>query len=119
MACIKNDKKIYVLEVIRFIREKDGENGWLSKGGKFEHIGYMKAKFKTKNDACTYYNRCNPHMRNLNEHGTFVSDWDPNTNLMYIVRQDYHLIATISPFLLEDLPIITNDGCGHEYNYLK
>ena len=68
----------YVLEVIRFITEKDGENGWLQKGGKYEHLGYMKAKFKTKNDACSYYDRHNPHMRKLNVHNTWKSDWDSN-----------------------------------------
>lgn len=47
--------KFYVLEVIRFITEKDGENGWLKKGSKLEHVGYMKVKFRTKKDACSYY----------------------------------------------------------------
>ena len=68
----------YVLEVIRFITEKDGENGWLQKGGKYEHLGYMKAKFKKKNHACSYYDRNNPHMRKLNVHNTWKSDWDSN-----------------------------------------
>ena len=42
---------LYVLEVVKFIREKEGENGWLNKGGKLEHVGYMKARFKTKNEV--------------------------------------------------------------------
>ena len=104
---------LYVLEVVKFIREKEGENGWLNKGGKLEHVGYMKAKFKTKKDACSYYDRHNPDMRKLNAYNTFQSDWDPNTNLMYIVRKDYMLIGNIPPFSLEDLPI---DG---NYKYLK
>ena len=45
---ITNMSKFYVLEVIRFITEKDGENGWLNKGTKLEHVGYMKVKFRTK-----------------------------------------------------------------------
>ena len=45
---IINMSKFYVLEVIRFITEKDGENGWLNKGTKLEHVGYMKVKFRTK-----------------------------------------------------------------------
>ena len=49
----------YVLEVVRFITEKDGENGWINKQGKKEHVGYMKAVFKTKADACSYYDRHN------------------------------------------------------------
>ena len=53
----------YVLEVCEFITEKDGNNGWLSQGGKIKHIGYMKGKFKTKKDAVSYYDKHNPHMR--------------------------------------------------------
>ncbi len=34
-----------ILEVVRFINEKDGNDGWVNK---CEHVGYMKAKFKTK-----------------------------------------------------------------------
>ena len=95
---------LYVLEVVRFITEKDGIDGWLNKGGKQEHVGYMKAKFKTKNEACSYYNRYNPHMRSLNAHGTHISDWDPNTKLMYIVRKDYGLIDSVPPFVEEENP---------------
>ena len=56
----------YVLEVVEFITKKDGEDGWLALGGKLKHVGYMRAKFKTRNDACAYYNRHNPGMRGLN-----------------------------------------------------
>ena len=68
------------------------------KGGKQEHVGYMRAHFRTQEDAASYYNRHNPHMRTLNAHNTWMSDWDPNTYLMYIVREDFSLIQTISPF---------------------
>lgn len=108
---------MYVLEVVRFIVEREGENGWLSKGGKFEHVGYMKAKFKTKEDACSYYDRHNSHMRNLNAHNTYKSDWDPKTKLLYIVREDYQINDNIDPFSLEDLPI--SEPGYIEYNYLK
>jgi len=102
--------KTYVLEVCRFIRNSEE---WRNKGGKQEHVGYMKAKFRTKEDACSYYNRHNPHMRKLNAHNTFESDWDPKTELFYIVREDYHLIDNIPPFSMEDLPI------NGEYKFLK
>ncbi len=104
---------LYVLEVVRFITEKDGPEGWFAKGGKLEHIGYMKAKFKTKKDACSYYDRNNPHMRNLNTHNTYESDWDPETKLQYIVRKDYMLIDNIPTFSLDDMPI------NGKYKYLK
>ena len=115
--------KLYVLEVVRFITEKDGENGWLNKGGKDEHIGYMNANFRTKKDACSYYDRHNPHMRGLNAHGTCESDWDPNTKLRYIVREDHNLIATIPPFAIEDQPTIEISSNGnvikHIYKFQK
>lgn len=41
-------KAKYVLEVLEFITEKEGENDWLVQGGKIKHIGYMKGKFKKK-----------------------------------------------------------------------
>ena len=46
---------LYVLEVARITT---GYNG------KTEDIGYIKAKFKLKVDACFYYNRHNQHMIN-------------------------------------------------------
>jgi hypothetical protein len=104
---------IYVLEVIKFISKSDGPDGWINKGGKQEHLGYMKAKFKTKEDECSYYDRHNPHMRGLNAYGTFESDWDPKTELLYIVREDYGLIDNIPPFSKDDLPI------NGSYKYLK
>ena len=46
----------------------------------------MCTSFHTREDAASYYNRNNPHMRPLNSLKTWESDWDPHTNLMYIVR---------------------------------
>ena len=93
---------VYTLEILEFITEKEGDNGWLAQGGKIKHIGYMKGKFKTKKDAVSYYDRHNPHMRSLNAHNTYISDWDPNTKLLYIVRDDYLINATIDCFSVED-----------------
>ncbi len=93
----------YVLEVLEFITEKEGNNGWLVQGGKMKHIGYMKAKFKTKEDAVSYYNRNNPHMRSLNNcENNYCSDWDPNTKLLYIIRDDYLINPTIDCFSIDD-----------------
>ena len=93
--------KCYVLEVVRFITEKDGN----ALEYKQQHVGYMKAKFRTKKDACSYYDRHNAHMRSLNTFGTYESDWDPNTKLKYIVRRDYLLMDSIDTFSSTDLPI--------------
>ena len=100
----------FVLEVLEFITEKTGEHGWLAQGGKIKHKGYMKGNFKTKKDAVTYYDRHNPHMRSLNAHNTYISDWDPNTKLLYIVRDDYFINATIDCFCKKD---------NNEINWLK
>ena len=97
----KIKKTSYVLEVCKF---NDNDN---------EHMGYMKAIFKSKKDASSYYDRHNPHMRKLNAHGTLKSDWDPKTNLFYIVRENYLLIDNILPFSKDDLPI------NNTYKYLK
>jgi|SRR5690606_3793344 len=117
----------YVLEVVKVITEKYGDDGWLNKKGKFEHVGYMNANSKTREDACSYYDRHNPHMRKLNAFGTYKSDWDFKTGLMYIVRDDYALIATIPPFGGQnDAPIVTidksangNESLSGEWNYQK
>jgi hypothetical protein len=85
----------YVLEVIQFINDKTIENNRLLN----KHIGYMNVKFRTKKDACSYYKKCNPHMRPLNAHGDYQSDWDPNTKLLYIVRDYYGIYASIPPFV--------------------
>jgi len=95
-------KAKYVLEVCEFIIEKEGDNGWSAKGGKIKHIGYMKGKFKTKKDAISYYDRHNRHMRSLNAHNTFMSDWDPVTKLLYIVRDDYLINMMVDCFSVED-----------------
>ncbi len=58
--------------------------------GRCEHIGYMNKIFKTKKEACDYYNKFNPHMRSLNAHGKYCSDWDPKNCLMYIVREFHY-----------------------------
>jgi len=43
----------------------------------------MKGYFKTNNDAVSYYDRHNPHMRSLNARGTYRSDWDLDTFALY------------------------------------
>jgi hypothetical protein len=96
-------KAKYVLEVCEFITEKEGyinssDTGYYP----IKHIGYMKGKFKTKKDAVSYYDRHNPHMRSLNAHNTYISDWDPETKLLYIVRDDYLIKSTVDCFSLED-----------------
>lgn len=77
----------YILEVQKFL--------WNSKS---EHIGYINKIFDTKLDACAYYDLHNPHMRFLNEHNTWCSDWDPNSYLMYIVREHFYEYLKISDF---------------------
>lgn len=108
----------YVLEVVRFITDKDE---WMAKGSKQEHLGYMRANFRTKGNAASYYDRHNPHMRGLNAHNTWESDWDPTNHLMYIVRKDYSLVQTIAPFEPADEPVVVQieNGVKIEARFLK
>ena len=113
---------IFVLEVVLFIDEKSEPSGWAARNGKFEHIGYMDAKFKTKDDACSYYDRHNKHMRPLNALGTYKSDWDPIDHRLYIVREDHNINSSVAPFSPEDSPIISRSPEGtikRTYSYLK
>ena len=108
----------FVIEVVRFITDRDE---YITKKGKQEHVGYMRARFRTKADAASYYDRHNPHMRKLNAHNTWESDWDPITSLMYIVREDHNLIQTIPPFETVDEPIVerTESGVYTQYKWLS
>lgn len=99
----------YVLEVVRFIHDR---KEWMKRGSKQEHVGYMRAHFRTKKDAASYYDRHNSHMRGLNAHNTWQSDCDPNTNLLYIVRVSHNLSCTISPFDPNDEPTFDMRGSG-------
>lgn len=115
----------YVLEVVRVIHNKDGPDGWVERKGTHEHVGYMDARFKTLKDACSYYNRHNPHMRPLEAlgkvQGCYRSDWDPNTNLCYITRADVGVNCTIPPFDPADASFVSkSSNCMNiSYKWLK
>ena len=102
------------MEVVRFIRDSEE---WKAKCSKHEHVGYMRALFKTKKDAVSYYDRHNPQLRSLNAHGTWESDWDANTSLLYIVRENHGMMDTIPPFDSEDEP--TYSSSCKSYTFLK
>ncbi len=86
----------YILEVQEF--NPCGHNAYPEWNGKSNHIGYMNKIFKTKQEASDYYDKFNTHMRPLHAHNTWHSDWDPNSYLMYIVRERYYEYLTIPPF---------------------
>jgi hypothetical protein len=92
----------YILEVQRFINVQEPND--LLLGGVTEHVGYMNKIFRTKKQACDYYNEHNPHMPQFNGAKRFggglylCSHYDPNTNLVYVVREHYHESLTIPPF---------------------
>ncbi len=87
----------YILEVQRF--DSDGHITHPEWNGKFEHIGYMNILFRTKKEASDYYDNFNTHMRSLNAHNSWYSDWDPNTRLRYVVRNYSGEYLKISPFI--------------------
>ena len=55
-----------------------------------QHVGYVNKVFKTKQEASNYYDKFNPHMRSLNAHNTWCSDYDPVTGIMYVVTEGFH-----------------------------
>lgn len=86
----------YVLEVQLYHHHDSRMDGKLN--GMKEHVGYMNKIFKTKQEAVKYYDLHNQHMRSLNAHNTWVSDWDPDTQLIYVVRKYTGEIKKIVPF---------------------
>lgn len=86
----------YILEVQKF--DINGHTTHPEWNGKSEHVGYLNKVFNTKQEACAYYDKFNPHMRLLNAHNDWRSDWDPNTYLMYIVRERFYEYLKIAPF---------------------
>lgn len=64
----------YILEVQRF--DSNGHVVHPEWKGKSEHIGYINKLFRTKQEASDYYDKFNPHMRSLNAHSNWRSDWD-------------------------------------------
>jgi hypothetical protein len=65
---------------------------------KSRHIGYMNKIFETQEDACVYYNKFNQHMTPLTNKNNYCSDWDPDTFLIYIVREHFYELLHIAPF---------------------
>ena len=94
----------YVLEVQRY--DVDANNTHPEWCGRCEHIGYMNYIFETKQKACDYYDKYNPHLRSLNAHNTWRSDWDPDTKLLYVVREHNSEYLKIPPFNINDSPSI-------------
>jgi len=86
----------YILEVQKF--NINSHNAYPEWNGKSEHIGYVNKLFKTKQEASDYYDKFNSHMRSLNAHKNWRSDWDPNSGLMYIVRERFYEYLKIPPF---------------------
>lgn len=86
----------YILEVQKHY--VTGHLDFPQYNGQSEHIGYMNKVFKTKKEAGDYYDKFNPHMRRLNVLENWCSDWDPNTCLMYIVRERFYEYLKIPPF---------------------
>jgi hypothetical protein len=49
-------------------------------------------------------------MRSLNgDDNNYRSDWDPNTKLMYVVRDDYLINATVDCFSIDDNSELVDD----------
>jgi len=92
---------------------------WRACKSKLVHVGYMDAHFKTREDAASYYDRHNAHMRPMNAQGTWASDWDPVTRLKYVVRQDLLVASSIEPFDPDDASTLTADRSHAIWRWCK
>jgi hypothetical protein len=77
----------FILEVQKF--NSDGKN---------EHVGYIDKVFNSKSEARDYYDKYNSHMLSLNAYNNWRSEMDPNTNLIYVVREHLNEYLKIAPF---------------------
>jgi hypothetical protein len=95
----------YILEVQKVY--PDGHLLHPEWNGKNEHLGYINMIFKTKKQACDYYDKHNPHLRPLNAHNTYRSDWDTETYIEYVIREYGGEYLKIPPFV-DKHTILTN-----------
>jgi hypothetical protein len=93
-------KHLYFLEVQRYI-----DHGFI-------HVGYMNRLFNCKKDCIFYYKKYNPHLRCLNAHDTYTSDWDPDTFLRYKLQTYRNEVLNIEPF-----DGVISDRCYREKEY--
>ena len=75
--------KNYVFEMVRLYDKR------------ISHVGYLNKVFKTKEEACDFYSKKFPHMRKINITVSNISEFDPETNLAYIIREDHGIDATL------------------------
>lgn len=87
---------LYILEVQQFFM--DGHITHPEWNGKKEHIGYMNKVFNTKQEAAEYYHTHNPNMRRISAEFRWKSDWDPKTELLYIIREYTGEFLKMPPF---------------------
>ena len=65
--------------------------------------------FKTKQAAASFYEKHNNHLRSLNAYGTWRSDLDPKTKLLYVVRDFENEHLAIPPFSSTPVEIADHD----------
>ncbi len=61
----------------------------------FKHLGYVNKIFKSKKNACIFYDQANPWLRPINAYNTYTSDWHPKNNLRFVVRHFDREILTL------------------------
>lgn len=98
---------LYILEVQKL--NLTGDLLQSECNGKSTHVGYMNIVFKTKQQACKYYDMYNPSMRPLNAHHTYRSDWNHDTYLLYVVREYGDENLSIPPFEEKEKDLVINN----------
>ena len=59
----------------------------------------MNKSFRTKQEASDYYYIYNQYMRPISSIHNWKSDWDPHTNLLYVIRKYTGEFLKIPPFI--------------------
>eukprot|EP00927_Polykrikos_kofoidii_P009364 TRINITY_DN13907_c0_g1_i1.p1 TRINITY_DN13907_c0_g1~~TRINITY_DN13907_c0_g1_i1.p1 ORF type:complete len:306 (-),score=16.02 TRINITY_DN13907_c0_g1_i1:78-995(-) len=81
--------------------------------GKFKHVGYMQVRFSSPIAANAYYVYRNPGMRPITAYDGVHSDWDPDTELRYVIRELRGEQMNVEPFHPDDKPTVS----GHNVTF--
>jgi hypothetical protein len=104
----RSGSNVVLLEVYRNEKPEkitDATEEHIEARGFSRFLGFMNKYFRSLDDAADFYNKHNKDMRPLNAHGTYVSDWHPETRLFYVAREIHpgvRPMKTIPPFAEHD-----------------
>jgi hypothetical protein len=84
----------YVFEVQKMYYELNNNNNEVIP--KSWCVGHVNKVFETREEAEEYYEKLNPHMRPINKYKNWISDFDPETRLGYLIQEYSNQVLNIS-----------------------